>query len=377
MPENKFNYNLSDSQGTVIEPISPQNFDIEKYQEYEQSLLGKNADFWNGSSGVAVYRRFRVPECFSWGCRDMKYSLELQLAALKESMKYKCDIANFLEPWYGIGTIASSFGADYVWHDKQAPATQAPFHSLEEALKYEIIPVENTSIGKHTLEMIEYFLDKTKGRIPMSLTDTQSPLNNAGYLLDTSSLFLEMYDEPELYLKLLEVISDLTINFSRKQASVIGDALVSPGHGFSSSRAFTGIGMSDDNTLMISDDMYEENEITFREKIGEQFGGAVFHSCGNWSRKIPVIKKIKNLKMADGAFSPETDPDPNNLEPFAESFKDTGIVLNARIVGDLDTITNTVKKLWVPGMKLIVVTYCKTPEEQELAYDRIHEICGC
>ncbi len=43
--------------------------------------------------------------------------------------------------------------------------------------------------------------------------------------------------------------------------------------------------------------------------------------------------------------------------------------------GDLDTITERVKKLWTPGMKLIVVSYCQAPEEQAEAYDRIHEIC--
>ena len=55
---------------------------------------------------------------------------------------------------------------------------------------------------------------------------------------------------------------------------------------------------------------------------------------------------------------------------------DTGIVVNARIVGDPETVAETVKRLWKPGMKLIVVTFCQTPEEQAEAYDRVHEICG-
>jgi len=39
------------------------------------------------------------------------------------------------------------------------------------------------------------------------------------------------------------------------------------------------------------------------------------------------------------------------------------------------TVAETVKRLWKPGMKLIVVTFCQTPEEQAEAYDRVHEIC--
>jgi hypothetical protein len=377
MPEKTFDYNVRDSQGTDVVAVSPEKFDIDAYKEYEESLLAANKQFWNSKSGVAVYRRFRVPEVFSYGCRDMKHSLELQLGALQESMKYKMDIANFLEPWYGIGTIASAYGLDYIWNENQAPATLAPFKSLDEALAFEYKPVEDTAIGRHTLNMIEYFLEKTKGKIPMSLTDTQSPLNIASYLFDITTLFLEMYDNPDGYKSLLETISNLLIDFTKKQVSMIGDAIASPGHGFASSRCFKGIGMSDDNMLMLSDEMYEELEIPYREKVGVEFGGVAFHSCGNWSKKIDVVKKIKNLVTVDGAFSPQTDPDPNTLEPFSDGFVNTGVIINARIVGDVEEITKTVKKIWRNGMKLIVVTYCETPEEQEKAYNNIHEICGC
>ena len=377
MSSNTFDYKSSDSQGTVLSPIQASEFDMDEYADYNSSLLEKNKEFWENSSGVAVYRRFRVPEVFSHGCRDMKYSLGLQLAALRESMNYKGDIANFLEPWYGIGTVPSAFGLDYVWHENQAPAIPATFHSLEEALAYSYKSVEETAIGKHTLEMIEYFLQETKGKIPMSFTDTQSPLNIAAQLMDVSTLIYEIVDYPEEYVKLLDIISDLNISFSKKQYELIGDALASPGHGFPSSTAFTGIGMSDDNMLMLSDTMYEEYEIPFREKVGEAFGGPVFHSCGNWSKKIPVIKKINRLVMADGAFGAETDPSPNPAEGIGSAFANTGIALNARIVGNVNTVTEIVKQLWTPGLKLIVTTYCKTPEEQGEAYHRVHEICGC
>jgi hypothetical protein len=89
-----------------------------------------------------------------------------------------------------------------------------------------------------------------------------------------------------------------------------------------------------------------------------------------------VVKKIDNLVMVDGAFSEETDPDPNEVEPFVKGFSDTGIIVNARIVGDVQIISDKIKRLWNPGMKLIVVTYCQDPAEQEEAYHRIHQICG-
>ncbi|HHT91265.1 MAG: uroporphyrinogen decarboxylase family protein [Limnochordia bacterium] len=376
MSRKGFDYTIRDAQETHVEPIPVEKFDLEEYHQYELALREKCRKFWSSDQGVAVYRRFRAPGVFASACRNMKTSLELQLGALKESMKYKADIPNFLEPWYGIGTVTGAFGLEYIWHENQAPATKPRFSSIAEALSVDPPPVEETEIGGHILNMIEYFLDKTKGKIPMSFTDTQSPINNASYLISIDQLFLEMYDNPEAYTKLLSVISQLLVDFSRKQQTLIGDALVYPGHGFASSRVFQGIGMSDDNTLMISDAFFTRLEVPHREKVGSAFNGCAFHSCGNWTGKIQAVKAISNLVMVDGAYSDETDPDPNPTEPFREAFCNTGIVLNARIVGDADLVAEKVKELWSPGMKLIVVTYCQDPKEQAKAYDRIHEICS-
>ncbi|MBQ5393785.1 MAG: hypothetical protein IIU62_01970, partial [Alistipes sp.] len=100
----------------------------------------------------------------------------------------------------------------------------------------------------------------------------------------------------------------------------------------------------------------------------------VFHSCGNWSDKKEEIAQIEGLRMADGAFSLATDPGANPTAGFADAFAGRA-VLNARIVGDVELVEEKVRQLWKKGMKLIVVTYAETPEEQAELYRRIHEIC--
>jgi hypothetical protein len=339
------------------------------------SLLQKCRDFWQAQSGLLVYRRMRVAEVFSYGCRDMKASLEWQLGGLKKGMAFEADVPNFLEPWYGIGTIAGAFGVDYIWNRGQAPAVRPKFKSAQEALDYNTIPVSQSSIGKHTLDMIDYFIEKTGGRLPMSLTDTQSPLNIACNIVDMSGIFFEMFDYPEAVKKLLHLLADLLVDFTNEQIRHIGRSLVWPGHGFPSCRDFEGLGMSDDNALMISTEQYLEFAVGAVESAGKHFGGLAFHSCGNWSEKADMVKKMPQLRMVDGAFSAATDPAPNPPEPFAEAFANTGISVNARIVGNPDTVADIVKRLWKQGMKLIVTTYCRTPEEQAEVYNRIHEIC--
>jgi len=365
-----------DVQATPAEPASPDAFDFEAYANYDASLQERCRRFWQAESGVLVNRRMRIAQVFSYGCKDMKASLEWQLGGLKKSMEFKADVPNFLTPWYGIGTVASAFGADYIWKEKQAPAIRPKFGSVKEALDYIPEAVSQTRIGKHTLDMIDYFLDKTGGRIPMSLTDTQSPLNIAGNIVEMTSFFIEMLDDPQAVKTLLNRLAELLVEFTHEQIKRIGSALARPGHGYSSCRCFEGLGMSDDNALMISSQQYLEFAAGAVELAGKPFGGSTFHSCGNWSDKVEMVKRIGGLRMVDGAFSAATDPTPNQHEPFAEAFANTGIAVNARIVGGLDTIAQSVRRLWKPGMKLIVVTFCQSPEEQSEAYDLVYKICG-
>jgi hypothetical protein len=372
---NAFNYRLADAQATSVEPVSPRDFPFQAYVEYEESLRRRCREFWAADSGVLVYRRMRVGECFSYGCRDMADSLRRQLGALAASMQYPADIPNFLEPWYGIGTVASALGAEYVWEPGQSPALRPRFQSSAEALRYQACPVAETPIGRHTLAMIDYFLDQTQGRLPMSLCDVQSPVSIACNLVNTGSFCTELIDCPQQATALLDLAARLLVEFTRVQLQRIGPAIVWPGHGFASSRDFHGLGISEDNALIFSNAMYRDYIAPSFEAASQPFGGVAFHCCGNWSGKLPVVRSLAGLRMADGAFSPATDPKPNPPDAFRGTFAGTSVVLNARIVGNVDTIVQTVKQLWTPGMKLIVVTYCPSPEEQAEAYAKIREIC--
>ncbi|MBN1996189.1 hypothetical protein JW935_01470 [candidate division KSB1 bacterium] len=363
-----------DPQGTSVKPVDPPNFDVVKYVDYEAQLLERTKAFMQKKTGIAVCRRFRIPDVFMNGCRDMGKSLALQLGALEASMQFKMDIPNFLEPWYGIGTVASAFGCKYRWEKGNAPAVKAPFLSVEQALKKDVVPIRETEIGRHTLNMIESFLEKTGGKIPVSLTDTQSAINAASFIVETNNFYMEMFDNPAAVQELVDKITDLTIKFSQLQQQLIGDAVVWPGHGFSSARNFTGLGMSSDVVVMLSGCQYETFEQPCIERAGAAFNGAAFHSCGNWSGKVRRVRTIKYLFMVDAAFSKQTDPDPNPVEPFVEIFAGTNIIVNARIVGDEETVVEKARALYQPGMKLIVVTYCQSPEEQARVYDRIHAL---
>ncbi len=355
----------SDSQGSEVNQVEYKNFDFERYEDYVAEGRDRRGKFAGASEGFLLHRRFRIPRVFSWGCADMEESLKWQLGALTASMDFPMDIPNFLEPWYGIGTIASCFGAEYNWNEGQAPVIHPPFSSISEALEYEPLSVEKTSIGKRTLEIIEHFLDKTKGRVSMSFTDTQSPLNIAASLLDTTTFLLGLYDDPGGVTELIEKTVSLNIEFTVKQQKLIGETLVYPGHGFASCREFTGLGMSDDTSSMMSPDQFEKFVSPSIGKTGAPCGGAVYHSCGNWTQRLNQVMRIDGLKTIDAAFTFETDSDPNPASFFTEAMSNTGIILNARCAGTPDKIEGVIKELIKPGMKTILVTYAGSPQEQQ------------
>lgn len=373
--QDTFDFSLADSQATIVHPTVPKDFCLNEYADYASELDERCKEFWEAEEGILVYRRMRVKEVFASDSCDMEKSLQWQLGALKESMKFKADIANFLEPWYGLGTVASAYGFDYMWEPGQAPAVNGKFASVHDLVNAPYRPVAETDIGRHTLDMVRYFVEQTRGMIPMSFCDVQSPLNTVSNIIDSNQFYIDFYDNPEEMRTALHRTAQLLTEFTLEQQKIIGNALARPGHGFASSRMFSGLGMSDDTITMMPDDIYFDMCVPPMVDAGKPFGGPVFHSCGDWSGKKAGIVRMDGIRMADGAFSLATDPGANPTQGYADLFAGTGVVLNARIVGKPALVIEKAKQLWKPGMKLIVVTYCDTPEEQAFVYKKLKNLC--
>jgi hypothetical protein len=355
--QDHFDITQRDSQSTPVVPVTAKEFDFDACRAYEEGMMDFCQEFQQRDSGVAVYRRMRVAEVFADGCADMKRSLEWQLGGLQMSMEYRMDIPNFIEPWYGIGTTASAFGLDYLWQENQAPAIRPAFQDTESALGHpDIKPIRETAIGKHTLGMVEYFKDQSQGLLPISLCDVQSPLNVAGNIIEINNFLMDTMMNPGLVGEFLKLLGGLIADFTAEQLNILGDQVVWPGHGFPSSRVFTGFGSSDDNILMITPDAYRDLAIPSLVKMTETLSDPVFHSCGDWTERAEVVKQIPGLSMVDGAFTLQTDPDPNPPEAIRDAFAGTGIAVCARMVGDLEGIKSAIQGLWHPDLKLIRTT---------------------
>jgi hypothetical protein len=372
----QFDYRAPDAMAMPVAPLEPAAFDFSRFEAYAAEADARYAAFLRQPEGIAVWQRVRVGEVFRDQCRDMKTSLHWQLGGLSRAMDYLTDAPAYLEPWYGIGTTAAAFGAEYRWLPGQAPVVEPRYASTDGLPELLQRPIQDAPILRYTLETIEYFLDQTRGRVPVSWCDLQSPLNVIGGLVDIGQFLILLLDDLSRARQILSALADEVIRFTKVQSELIGPALARPGHGFASSRAGTGIGLSTDNLIMVAPALYALACADHTARIGEEFGGAAIHSCGNWARWLPAVKAIRNLVMVDGAFSPQTDPACNECEPFRDELAGTGIILQARIVGGPEEVLPRVKRVWKRGMRLIVVTHLQDPGVQRELYREIHQICG-
>jgi hypothetical protein len=376
MAKQTFDQTKADSMAMPVAPMDIADFDLGRYESFAGAADARYGAFLRKRSGVAVWQRVRVGEVFRDQCRDMKQSLRWQLGGLTRTLDYLTDAPSYLEPWYGIGTAASAFGAEYEWLPGQSPAVKPLYPTVDQVPELRPRAVEDVPILRYTLDTIEYFMEQTKGRVPMSWCDIQSPINVAGGLVETAPFLLAFHDHPDRVKSILSVLADEVIRFTKIQTELMGDALARPGHGFASSRAGTGIGLSTDNLIMVSPPMYVDFCAADTARIGDAFGGTAIHSCGNWGLWLAAVKKIRNLVMVDGAFSPQTDPAYNKCEEFRDALAGTGVILHVRIVGDAEEVMSRVRRLWKPGLKLIVTTHVQDPATQHRLYHEIHSHCA-
>jgi hypothetical protein len=294
-------------------------------------------------------------------CRTPQESLAIQLDMLTRQMDLETDYVPFLEPWFGVGVFANAFGAEYVWMEGESAQTHYIVFDEEAASRLEKPSIEDSPVMALVLQAIDSFVEQTHGLIPIACTDTQSPLDTITLLWDTASFFTATYTAPEVVHGLLQKITDLIIEFSRRQVQHMGSTWVQPGHNSVSARGGRGLSISDDNIVMVSPKHYATFAVPYNEQIAAAFDGLAVHSCGDYSRQLPEVMKTRGLRIIDGAFSQELDPNPiRGVEWFRDQIRGSGVILHARVGSDWPEI---LPRLIHPDLRLVLVVPLPGPGE--------------
>jgi hypothetical protein len=246
---------------------------------------------------------------------------------------------------------------------------------VEEARRIRKPQWSDGEIARLVLESIRYYKDQVGDAIPIACTDTQSPIDTATLIWQTDSFFLACYDEPETVDRLLDMVTDLIIEFTRVQLDAIGDNAARPGHNACLSRPWrrsAGIGVSDDLATVVSPEIYERFARPYNERLARELGGIVVHSCGVWRPGIiRSVLETDSLLGVELALSREEDPTPSRPEVVRDGFRGTGVPIKARLGTDFMEL---VEAAYAPDLVFIPhIAWADDPRERDRNYELLRE----
>lgn len=154
------------------------------------------------------------------------------------------------------------------------------------------------SVAAEWLEMQEYVLEETEGRLPVSVIDMQGPMDVAGQLWGYENVFTDAMDGGSKSHTLLTLSTDAFIKLWQKQVDLLGDLFVGThlwGWSWVENGPGNGASVSMDSMAMISADFFRDHTREHLARISEKFGGLTIHSCGKFGAVVPGINGIPGI----------------------------------------------------------------------------------
>jgi len=308
-------------------------------------------------------------------CADRELFLKWNLWGMATSAEWASDgVFPHLQPWYGVGLYASAFGCRYYWNGNSAPQTYPIYTSADEVANITMPHPGKSKPMQEVLDRIQWYRKVTRDRLPICLTDTQSPNDTASLIMETKEFFAVSSYEPERLERFMNAITDLIIAFSEMQMEAIGPNLSLPGHQMLCHPAWCGISVSDDNMAMLSPRVYEVAALPYNSRIAMYFDGIALHSCGRIGHNIPVqlrTPKLKQMECSACIITRDSDPYPNTPESLRDGYRGNDVMVKVRINRQEIEL---LERLLAPDFKCAVtVTGVETQEESERVYQRFKE----
>ena len=209
--------------------------------------------------------------------------------------RYDDDYVPFLFPWYGTGVVPSALGCSIIFPPKEEPAVEGPILAAPADVA-RLAPPDPYRDGlmPRVLRCIDYM--HANSDLPVSFTDCQGPFNIALNLVGVETICLWMYDCPTVVHELMDFCTTVLIDWVKIQKEHAGQELDSgafphftilpKGHG--------GVWISDDDSTILSPDLYREFVVPYNSRVFQAFGGGTLHYCGNGAHQL------ENLAATDG-----------------------------------------------------------------------------
>ena len=206
------------------------------------------------------------------------------------------DFQPYLTPYYGTGILASAFGCKIAFAQGRDPSVAAPcITSLADAAHLHLPDLQRDGLMPRVLETAAYM--RAHGPYPVSLTDSQSPLDELILMAGHERLYLWMYDQPKIVHELMDLVTEAFIQWVKVQKAVTGEpwnecygeqgVWVPPS---------CGVWIADDEAVNLSPRLYAEFIAPHYSRIFKEFGGGVLHFCGDGSHHGAALLQIEGLR---------------------------------------------------------------------------------
>jgi hypothetical protein len=250
---------------------------------------------------VAVNRMGRqqsVTDLFS--NKEVQLQESLRFARYYEIIQrffYQDDYVLRLQPQLGIGVFASAFGSKVEFPVNQYPMCHSVITPGQPAARVYDLKPPDVRAGQlaDVLAFAAYFEQQTARRYPIAMTDLQGPMDTAYLVWNSTDFLVAMIEHPREVHHLLNLVTDLIIRFVKELRQMVKHFV--PAH-FPPVYLPDGMGiaLSEDVLAVIGARQYEEFSLPYINRLSEEFGGVVIHSCGNIEHQIPVLKKVNKLR---------------------------------------------------------------------------------
>ncbi len=230
---------------------------------------------------------------YSEAFHDIEKMLINELGGVYVGARLRDDRMYTIRANYGVGTVASMFGCRISLTMNNMPWCE-PLSETEllEALDRGVPDVTTTGLGPRVLETERFYLD-TLAKYPnlskavrVFICDTQGPFDIA-HLVMGHRIYTEMYDNPDLVHRLLDLVTQTYSRFTQVQKELIGEGNDWSFHSMAKVRG--GIRICEDAPTNISPSAYLEFCRPYNERVLAEFGGGWIHYCGKGHQILPHI----------------------------------------------------------------------------------------
>jgi hypothetical protein len=243
---------------------------------------------------------------------EVRYPWEEQLGYLLDGILHRAvvddDYIPSLSPGCRQGLLPTAYGAREEFSSEHLWPVPL-FESAEQAYELRHADFTRQGVAAEFLDLIRFYRRATGGRLPIQMPDMQGPLDQAGNMLGVERLMTEMYDHPAAVHHLLDHMTQDFITYMHLLEEASEGTLI-PIHCMPTVWLPPGKGMalSEDLLAVISRRFYPEFARPYNERVADEFGGVVIHSCGSWDHNLAALSHTRGLLGVNFSLSETSLP---------------------------------------------------------------------